>query len=102
MNHSMNLINYLKPQYFWDVEFSKLDNQLSKCLIIERVFSLGSLNEINLLIDYYGKKEIVNVLCNLNYLDPKTFNFVSKLFHISKKKFKCYTRKQLMPQYWNS
>jgi len=98
----MKLTDHLKPQYFWDVEFSKLDDKLSKRLIIERVFSLGNVSEINLLIDYYGKKEILNVLCNLNYLDPKTINFVSKLFHVSKNKFKCYTRKQLIPQYWNS
>jgi len=98
----MNLTSHLKPQYFWDVDFSKLDDQLSKRLIIERVFCLGNLSEINLLLDYYGKKEIVSVLCNLNYLDPKTFNFVSKIFHTSKKKFKCYTRKRLTPQSWTS
>jgi hypothetical protein len=97
----MNLLEDIKPQYFWDVDFSKLDIQGSKRLIIERVFTLGNINEINLLIGHYGKKEIVSVLENINYLDAKTLNFVSKLFRISKKHFKCYSRKQLMAGYWN-
>ncbi|MEI6050162.1 MAG: hypothetical protein WCS03_14760 [Bacteroidota bacterium] len=71
-------------------------------MIIERVFIFGNLKEIKFLIDYYGKKEIVEELCNLNYLDPKTLNFVSKLFNKPLESFKCYTRKQLMTQHWNS
>ena len=98
----MELKNYLKPQYFWDVDISDNLDHISRRLIIERIFSYGNLTEIKLLIDHYGKKEIVEELCSLNYLDPKTLNFVSKLFNKSKKNFKCYIRKQLMTQPWSS
>jgi len=102
MNTRMDLRKYLRPQYFWDVDISDNGNHISKRLIIERVFIFGNLKEIKFLIDYYGKKEIVEELCNLNYLDPKTLNFASKLFNKPKKSFRCYTRKQLMTQLWNS
>jgi hypothetical protein len=93
---------YIKPEYFWDVNFSDNGKHLSRRLIIERVFCFGTLKEIRLLIDSIGKKEILYELRNINYIDPKTLNFIAKIFTLPKKSFKCYTRKQLMPQYWNS
>lgn len=98
----MELQNLIKPQYFWDVDISDNGNHISRRLIIERIFSFGTLTEIMSLIDYYGKKETLEELCKLNYLDPKTLNFISKIFNKPKKSFKCYLRKQLMIQHWNS
>jgi hypothetical protein len=101
-NQRINILNYLKAQYFWDVAFDKLDVDKSGRLIIERVFALGTAKEIMMVINYYGEKEVVNFLKNLNYIDPKTLNFVSKFFNTTLESFKCYTRKQLRLQHWNS
>jgi hypothetical protein len=102
MNSSQNFFKQLKPQYFWDVDLLKLDVIEGKRLIIERVITLGTLKEINLIIEQYGKAEVIRVICNINYLDPKTVNFFSKLFNLPKRNFRCYTRRQLKPQHWNS
>ena len=95
------IIEQLNKAYFWDVDIANIDNEKSKRLIIERVINYGNLHEIKLIIDFYGIKEIRSILCKLNYIDPKTLNFVSLLFHVPKTKFKCYTRKQLTNQPWN-
>ena len=95
-------LNTLSSHLFWDVDISKLNVDKSKRLIIERVFLLGTAKEIMLVNKYYGVIEVVYVLKCINYIDPKTLNFVSKLFNISLQSFKCYTRKQLNPQHWNS
>lgn len=95
------LIEQLNSAYFWDVEISKLDEEKSKRLIIERVLNYGNLNEIKLIKKFYGIKEIISTICKLSYIDPKTLNFVSLLFKVPKTKFKCYTRKQLTQQPWN-
>ncbi len=84
------------------MDAGKLDAHTTKRLIIERVFSRGNLEEIRLLIDFYGEKQIVDTLSKLNYLDPKTLNFVSKIFDTPLEKFKCYTKAQLTRQHWNS
>jgi hypothetical protein len=97
---SQDLVKQLKPQYFWDVDRKIMDDNNAKRMIIERVFCLGTLKEIALIINHYGKEEIINVVCRLNYLDPKTLNFISKFFHLPKKKFACYTRSQSHQQYW--
>lgn len=101
MKEKGNISDILKRGYFWDVETGSGKN-VSKRLIVERIFSYGNLDEIALILRYYGKTEVEKILLNLNYIDPKTLNFISKYFGRSKKAFKCFTRKRLMPQHWNS
>jgi hypothetical protein len=99
---TVSLISKLNPQYFWDVNLAGLDENSAYRLIIQRVFSLGEIYEMKQVIGYYGRGKVIDVLCNLAYLDPKTLNFVSKLFHKSIKAFRCYQISQLRPQLWNS
>ncbi len=95
------LFKQINSNYFWDIDLQSLDEVKSKRLIIERVMSFGTIKEIVLLKSYYGKNEIIENLCNLNYIDSKNLNFYSLLFNVPKSDFKCYTRKQLNHQHWN-
>ena len=97
----LDLIQQLNKNYFWDVDISLLAQEKSKRLIVERTFNLGTLKEIKLIIDFYGSESVASILCKLNYIDPKTLNFISLLFQIPKTKFKCYTRAQSPNQHWN-
>ena len=92
----------LSPKYFWDIDPGTLDADGSKRLIIERVFILGTSKEIMLILNYYGAKEVGEVLKKENYIDPKTLNFVSRLLNIPLKAFKCYSRQRLNQPLWNS
>lgn len=94
------LVEQLNKSYFWDIDPAQLNDVKSKRLIIERVMNYGNLHEIQLTTKFYGINEVKATLCNLNYIDPKTLNFLSLFFHIPKTKFKCYTRKQLTKQPW--
>lgn len=102
MCNSVEIRKGLKEAYFWDVDINTIDLKKSKRLIIERVFSMGDISDMRKLIEYYGENQIVDVLIRINYLDSKTANFVSKIFDIPLEKFQCHTRKQSVPQYWNS
>lgn len=93
-----SILSGINKSYFWDVDQNTLDEVKSKRLIIERVVTLGNLNELKLLFNYYGKKEIINTLRKLNYLDSKTLNFIALIFNIPKSSFKCFIRKQLTNQ----
>jgi len=101
MNSKKDISDILKQRYFWDIDI-KPGKTVSKRLVIERIFSLGTFDEMVFVLRYYGKEETEKVLLELNYMDPKTLNFVSKYFCRSKTEFRCYTRKQSMPQLWNS
>ncbi len=100
MNSGNLILSKLNPQYFWDVDFTALDEALSCRLIIERVFSFGDLKEMNHVLHFYGTQTVVDVLSNLSYLDPKTLNFISKLFNKPREEFRCYMRKLSKPQHW--
>ena len=102
MNSHTSILAKINPQYFWDVDVNRLHETNSKRLIIERVFSLGTLFEMKLLVNHYGKAEVIKAIKSINYLDPKTFNFVTRLFNLPKKELACYIRKRSKPQYWNS
>ena len=102
MKSDIGILRKLNPQYFWDVDISSLDENSSGRLIIERTFSFGEVNEMNMVIDFYGREKVLEVLTNLAYLDPKTLNFVAKLFHKPVKSFRCYQTRQSRPQHWNS
>jgi len=95
-----DITEILKGRYFWDIDVSS-GKTVSKRLIIERIVNFGTLAEMDFLIRYFGKEEVEKTLCNLNYIDPKTLNFVSKYFGKPKKKFRCYTRRRSMLQHWD-
>ncbi|MFW5830974.1 MAG: DUF6922 domain-containing protein [Prolixibacteraceae bacterium] len=97
-----DLIAQLNKAYFWDVDSRLLDDIKSKRLIIERVMKYGNLHEIGLIKRFYGEEDVKQTLFNLNYIDPKTLNFLSILFKVPKNKFKCYTSKQSEGQHWTS
>ena len=101
MEKQFNILDELRKNYFWDVDVKKLDAERSKRLIIERIFKLGKANEIMMIINYYGEKVVIDVLKNLNYIDPKTLNFAVKFFNLPLQSFKCYKRKQLNSQHWD-
>jgi len=102
MKKILLITDIFNPTLFWDVDVSSLNAEKNSRLIIERVFSLGTIDEIKTVIEYYGKDRIVNTLESLNYLDPKTLNFVSVLFDKPKNEFRCYVKRQSGPQLWNS
>ncbi|WP_158605216.1 DUF6922 domain-containing protein [Hanamia caeni] len=102
MGKKNEINNLFNATLFWDVDFSSLDPEKNSRLIIERVFSLGTIDEIKVTIRYYGKNRVVNILENLAYLDPKTLNFVSLLFDKPKNEFRCYSKRLSSPQLWNS
>ncbi|MFU8844823.1 MAG: DUF6922 domain-containing protein [Bacteroidales bacterium] len=90
MNDRSEILKSINPLYFWDTDLHKLNIDTSKRLILERVFSLGSPEEMTLVIRYYGEKQVVETLQQVNYFDPKTLNFISLLFGLPKSAFKCY------------
>lgn len=102
MNSKHSITELFKTQYFWDMDISLLDKDKNQRLIIERILTYGSLQEINLLFDLYGKTVIVNTCQQLRYLDPKTLNFIAALFNLPKKSFKCHSVNPLISRHWNS
>jgi len=90
-----------RRELFWDIDFANLNLEKHKRLIIERVITLGNLEEFRQLLVIYKTEIIRQTIMELGYLDPKTMNFVISYFEIDKNQLRCYTKKQSTQQHWN-
>ncbi len=91
----------LRKELFWDIDVDKIDVEKNKRLIIERVLSLGTVDEFRFLLQTYDHHTLISTIRELAYLDPKTMSFVISFFKINKEQLKCYTKKQSAPQHWS-
>ena len=80
----------LNQELFWDVDFSQIDFEAHKQFIIGRVLEQGDLADYRAIKGYYGLKTIIAAARQLRYLDPKSLNFWSLIFNLSKHKFLAY------------
>jgi hypothetical protein len=82
----------LTPSLFWDCDISKIDFDLDRKLVLERVFSRGLESDEREVCRYYGINAIKEAVVNINYFDKKTLNYLSVMLDIPKRSFKCYKK----------
>ncbi len=91
----------LPRHLFWDINYSSLDTETHARFIIQRVIQRGSIQDWTDIKEFYGLEFIKREILLIRTLDPKTLNFFSTYFGISKEKFRCYTTQQSTPQHYN-
>ena len=79
----------LSRYLFWDCDIDMLDPDIDRKLILERVFSMGTENDIKEVVRYYDIAAIKNEIITIKILDNKTLNYLSLLFKIPKRRFLC-------------
>jgi len=89
-----NILSKISGYLFWDCDADRLDPDIDKKLILERIFSRGTENDERKAFNYYGKDVIKDTVSDIKYFDKKTLNYLSIVFNIPKEKFKCYKRSQ--------
>jgi hypothetical protein len=82
----------LTKSLFWDCDTSKLDFDIDKKLVLERVFSRGFESDEREVCRYYGINTIKKIVTQITYLDKKTLNYLSVLLGIPERRFKCYKK----------
>lgn len=95
------LINTLSKRFFWDIDLQRFDEQKNKRIIIERVATNGDINEFKKIIEYYGLDVVRKELVNAGNLDKKTLNWLSHIFSLDKKEFKCYSKILSNQKHWS-
>jgi hypothetical protein len=78
---------------FWDLDKKKLNLDKSKNYIINRVLCRGNMDDIKILFDYYGWETVKEEVVKIRYLNNKIFNWLSSLFNINPKLFRCYNNR---------
>ncbi len=101
MKKSSSFTLDLSSNLFWDIDLENFDNIRNKRLIIERVFTMGDLDDLKVIFRFYGIDIIKKEIIKAGNLDKKTCAWASIYLDIPKTHFKCYTKKQSQKPPWN-
>ncbi len=74
---------YLVKSTFWDAEFESLDLEKDKGYIISRIAERGTDIEVNFIISYYPKEDVLFVVNNSPEITPKTKNYFNTIVYES-------------------
>jgi hypothetical protein len=89
-----DLVKQLPTHLFWDSDISKLDDVEHHEKIVIRTFERGDLEDMALVMAYYGEKICREVLVNATYLPERAKIFASNFLSIKDHAFKSNQVKQ--------
>jgi hypothetical protein len=84
----MNLC--LRPSLFWDTDIQSIDLEKNKSVIIQRIFTRGSLEEFFQVMEFYGKENCKETMLKTRWMDAKTLSFCSIIFDTPINLFRCF------------
>ncbi len=93
----MELIENLSPFLFWDVNKSRLDPQANAKFIVPRVMDYGTIDDVHLVLDYYSRELIRDILIHTPHLQKRTISFFALKFGIDASNFRAYQRQKDNP-----
>lgn len=91
---SKSLPKFLK-QYFWDVDFEKLEFKKSRTYVLIRILEYGNEKAIEWMRKNFAKDEIAEVLFRYRGVSPMSANFWALVFGIDRKKVVCLQKPYL-------
>ncbi len=93
----------LNHALLWEYDMSTFDWHTSQKIVVQRVVELGDMEDFYAAFDMYGGiigfREILKSIPYLNNID---MNFVCTIFNLKKEELRCYKKKQLNQELWNS
>lgn len=99
---NQDYLNLFSPYLFWDMDLNTFDFDKNKEQLIYKVVEYGQLSDWNNVLRLYGEEEVKKAVMNMRSLDKSTLSFLSLFFNIEESKFRCYSPKQSVKNFWNS
>jgi hypothetical protein len=94
-----------RPRYskglFWDIWIPGLDYEQERCFVVERVFKYGAESDVRRLFAYYGFEEVRKEVTNIACMDRKLLNYLSVIFKIPQRRFRCYKKSRSQSAFLN-
>lgn len=91
----------LPKRLFWEFDYDSFDWQRSYRTVIERVIEFGMPEELEIMIDFYGRARVVRALkADIPYLTNMGVETACTYFQLNKTELKCYTKKQSTKEHW--
>lgn len=87
-------------QYFWEVDFNKIDPQKSGQYVIHRLIDRGNDKAIRWLLKTYPKDLIKEVVATRRGFSPPVANFWADFLKLDKRKVVCLQKPYLEMKLW--
>ncbi|SPD74042.1 hypothetical protein PITCH_A2030186 [uncultured Desulfobacterium sp.] len=85
---------------FWDVDRSKLDINVHKTFIIERVLKYGIIEDVLWLLKTYSEDDLIKTIKSSKNIDRKTANYWALHLGIKKEDVICLNRPLIHEQFY--
>ena len=82
-------------QYFWDIDFKKLDLEKRRIYVLSRILDYGDEKAMDWMWKNFKKTEIKNILSNFRCLSQKSANFWALMLNLPKENVLCLKRRLL-------
>lgn len=82
-------------QYFWDIDFQKLDVEKHYQDILGRILEYGNEKAIKWMMQNFTKHDVAEILFHFRSVSPKSANFWTLIFGIDRKKVLCLQKHYL-------
>lgn len=92
----------IRKSLLWEYETDKIDLHQMRNVIVQRVVERGRMNDFYAILNIYGLQGVTEAIKQIHFLNSKDLAFVCSVFEIKKEELKCYIRKQLKDEHWNS
>jgi hypothetical protein len=92
---------YFTRNILWDINPETFDIQKGRRLVVQRVLTLGTLEDLHLLKKLYSLADIRNEVVNIKDWDAQVLNFISFWLGIPKEQFACCTHRQSHLKHWD-
>lgn len=86
---------------FWDVDKTSLDFEKHAVHIVDKALNRGSWEDFKLVLSFYGRERVSEIVKGLRYMDKRTLQFSSVYFQIPKTEMRCYIWQQSNPSHWD-
>lgn len=98
-NHSNTLV---RSSLLWEYSIDKIDYNLMKVLIVQRVVERGRVEDFYAILNRYGLEGVKEIIKKIPYLSEKDISFVCTIFDLKKEELICFSKKPLQHQHWIS
>jgi hypothetical protein len=89
-----------KRNVLWDVDPGTFDYQKGIRLVLQRVLTLGTLDDVKQLLRLYSREQIKETVVAMPGWDPKVLSFISLWLDIPREQFACYATKPSRLKHW--
>jgi hypothetical protein len=94
-------IEALSKRMFWDTPIENIHGVEHCHFIIERVMRYGRIADWELIRQWYGPDVLREVVVELRDLEDISIAFLCLVLGLKREDFRCYTRKQSQPSFWD-